>query len=197
VSGSQLRLTGVGVVTIAADQVGDSNHLAAASRTNSFTVSRGVQTIRFEHVGSQILGGAPVKLTATSSAGLPVTFSVLSGPAAVAGDALTFLDPGTVTVRAQNSGTPLWLPAQEDQSFDVSKPSGQTPVLSIQTASDNKIGLQVEAPVGVEVILETATDLSSWSVSQRATGQGAGKPVTFPVAPENGTEARFWRVRLP
>jgi hypothetical protein len=64
-------------------------------------------------------------------------------------------------------------------------------------AADGKLNLQVEAPVGAEVVLETTTDLSSWNVSQRATGQGAGKPVTFPVMPENGTVARFWRVRVP
>ncbi len=64
-------------------------------------------------------------------------------------------------------------------------------------APDGKLNLQVEAPVGAEVVLETTTDLSSWSVSQRATGQGAGKPVTFPVVPDNGTVARFWRVRVP
>jgi hypothetical protein len=64
-------------------------------------------------------------------------------------------------------------------------------------AADGKLNLQVEAPVGAEVVLETTTDLSSWNVSQRSTGQGAGKPVTFPVMPENGTVARFWRVRVP
>jgi hypothetical protein len=64
-------------------------------------------------------------------------------------------------------------------------------------STDGKLNLQVEAPVGAEVVLETTTDLSGWSVSQRATGQGAGKPVTFPVVPENGTVARFWRVRVP
>ncbi len=76
--------------------------------------------------------------------------------------------------------------------------SSEPPVVVVTPpGADGKLNLQVEAPVGSEVVLETTTDLSNWSASQRATGQGAGKPVTFPVVLDNGTVARFWRVRVP
>jgi len=121
VSGAQLRLGGVGLISVAAEHPGDDNHLPGAPVTNSFTVSRGVQTITFAPPGDQVLGGAAVVLGATSSAGLPIVFSVLSGPATIAGNQVTLLDEGTVTVRARQVGSPLWLPAQVEQSFVVRK----------------------------------------------------------------------------
>jgi len=121
VSGAELRLTGVGAIVVAADQAGTANYLAAPSRTNTFTVSRGVQSITFQPIGETVLGSGPVALVATSSAGLPVTFSVLSRPATVSGTSLTLLNEGAVTVRALNPGSPLWLAAQVDQTFQIKK----------------------------------------------------------------------------
>jgi len=121
VSGSELRLTGVGVVTVAADQAGDANHLAAPTVTRSFTVSRGTQEITFAPVGDQVLGNPAVTLSATSSSGLSVAFQVISGPATVSGNQLTLLNEGTVVVRARQVGSPLWLAAQVDQTFQIRK----------------------------------------------------------------------------
>jgi hypothetical protein len=120
-NGSELRLTGVGAVAVAADQAGDANWLAAASVTNTFTVGRGEQTIAFTPIGDQVLGNPPVTLAATSSAGLLVSYAVLSGPASASAGQLTLLNEGTVTVRALNPGSPLWLAAQTDQTFAIRK----------------------------------------------------------------------------
>jgi YD repeat-containing protein len=49
-------------------------------------------------------GVAPITLTATASSGLPVTFSVLSGPATVSGSTLTITGAGTVVVAANQAG---------------------------------------------------------------------------------------------
>ena len=63
VTGNQLSLSGVGTIAVAADQEGDTNWLAAKSVTNSFTVSRGVQTIAFNAIGDKIFGDRPVTRT--------------------------------------------------------------------------------------------------------------------------------------
>ena len=43
--------------------------------------------------------------------------------------------------------------------------------------ADRKLRLEIVAPVGVEVILETTTDLGNWTETQRVPGQGDGTPV--------------------
>ena len=47
---------------------------------------------------------APITLSATASSGLPVTFSLLSGPANLAGNVLTITGAGTVVVAANQTG---------------------------------------------------------------------------------------------
>jgi hypothetical protein len=120
-TGSELRLTGVGRVVVAADQPGNADWLAASSITNGFTVARGVQTLAFAPIPDQLFGSGTITLSATSSAGLPVTFSVVSGPATVTGAELRLTGEGMVTVRASNAGTALWLPAQQDRTFQSAK----------------------------------------------------------------------------
>jgi formylglycine-generating enzyme required for sulfatase activity len=121
VSSAGLILSAVGNVSIAADQTGNTNYLAAASVTNSFVVSRGDQVITFVPVGDQVLGSAPLTLKATSSSGLPVLFQLLDGPATLSGTVLTLLGEGTVTLRAKQLGSPLYTAAQVDQTFGIRK----------------------------------------------------------------------------
>jgi hypothetical protein len=45
------------------------------------------------------------------------------------------------------------------------------------------------------VVVETTTDLSSWSEAQRVAGQGGSTSVRVTITPQPGVEARFWRVR--
>src|SRR5207249_6587246 len=51
-------------------------------------------------VGPVTYGVAPITLSASSDAGLPVTYSVVSGPGSVAGDQLTVTGAGTIVVTA-------------------------------------------------------------------------------------------------
>ncbi len=57
--------------------------------------------------------------------------------------------------------------------------------------------MEVVAGAGEEVIVETTTNLTAWTETQRVTGQGSGTPVRVTVTPQAGVEARFWRVRRP
>jgi hypothetical protein len=69
------------------------------------------QTISFAPLGNQPVGGAPLTLSATTSSGLPVTYTLVSGPATLTGNQLTVTGPGTVTVQASQSGDGEFLPA--------------------------------------------------------------------------------------
>lgn len=74
----------------------------------------------------------------------------------------------------------------------------EAPVIELPPPGvDGKWTLEVSAPVDVEAIVETTTDLNGWTEIQRVKGQGAGKPVRVTVTPQTGEAARFWRARSP
>ncbi len=69
------------------------------------------QSINFSSIPHQLLTDLSVDLIATSSSGLPVQFSVLSGPATLDGTRLDFIENGTVTVEASTLGNTIYAPA--------------------------------------------------------------------------------------
>jgi hypothetical protein len=77
------------------------------------------QTITFPNPGTRTYGAAPVALTATASSGLAVTYTVVSGPAAVNGSLLTITGAGSVSVQADQAGNVNWLPAPPVQGTFV------------------------------------------------------------------------------
>src|SRR6185503_2103771 len=100
---------GNGVVTftdLEIDSAGTNKQLTASASglsnavSSMFTVAKANQTISFGALASKTYGDAPFAVTATSSSGLPVSFSIVSGPATIAGNVVTITGAGTVTVRA-------------------------------------------------------------------------------------------------
>jgi uncharacterized repeat protein (TIGR03803 family) len=81
------------------------------------------QTIQFPAQPLQH-AGTPLVLNATATSGLPVNYLV-SGPATILGNTLTFLGPGTVTVTAGAPGNGVYAPAAEvTQAIRVSGQPG-------------------------------------------------------------------------
>jgi hypothetical protein len=105
VSGSTLTITGAGTVVVAANQAGNANYSAATQVTQSITVNQASQTISFTQPTSPVTYGvSPITLSASSTSGLAVTFSLVSGPGTVSGSTLTITGVGTVVVAANQAG---------------------------------------------------------------------------------------------
>ncbi|MEO0056077.1 MAG: hypothetical protein RLZZ50_2024, partial [Verrucomicrobiota bacterium] len=80
------------------------------------------QFITFARPADRPLDSAPFALAATASSGLPVSFSIVSGPATLSGDTLTLTGHGTVTVRANQVGNATYDAAPPvEQSFVSTK----------------------------------------------------------------------------
>jgi hypothetical protein len=72
------------------------------------------------------------------------------------------------------------------------------PKVGIPSLSEGgPLAFDIEAGAGAAIVLETTTDLSSWTEDRRLAGQGAGKPVRVTITPDPTARARFWRVRVP
>ncbi len=127
-----LTITGTGLVTVRAKQIGDNVYDTAAPVTRSFTVNKAAQTITFPVIPEQDISNLTVTLAASSTSALPISYSIVSGPATVSGNLLTLTGLGTVTVRASQNGDTNYLPAAVvDRSFctrvaDLNTISGYT-----------------------------------------------------------------------
>ena len=79
------------------------------------------QTISFGSLAGQTYGVAPIMLSAKDTSGLPVSFSVISGPATLSGSVLTITGAGNVVVEASQAGNATYSAAAPvDESFTVS-----------------------------------------------------------------------------
>jgi cyclophilin family peptidyl-prolyl cis-trans isomerase len=104
--GHSFALTGGGSIIIKATQPGDLIYQAAPPVQVTVRIMQSLQTLTFNPPASVLLDGSPLLLTATSNANLPVTLSVVSGPATLGGDnrTLTLTGSGIVTLSATQPG---------------------------------------------------------------------------------------------
>ena len=80
------------------------------------------QTVSFGSLADKVSGDAPFSVNATASSGLPVSFSILSGPASISGNLVTITGVGTVVIRASQFGNTNYFAAPEvDQTFHVTR----------------------------------------------------------------------------
>lgn len=119
---NQLTLTNTGTVTVRATQPGDANHLPSPVVEQTFRVTKAPQSIAFEPIRDQIYGAPPLALNASASSGLPVAFSIVSGPASLLENLITLNASGTVVVRASQPGDFIYDPAPDlNQMFIIAK----------------------------------------------------------------------------
>jgi hypothetical protein len=179
VDGSTLTITGAGNVVIAANQAGNANYTAAQQVTQTITVTKASQTITFPTISTQTYGAAPLTLSATASSGLPVTFSVVSGPASVDGSTLTITEAGNVVIAANQAGNANYAAAQQVmQTITIAKAS-QTitfPTISTQTYGAAPLTLSATASSGLPVTFSVVNGPASVDGST-LTITGAGNVV--------------------
>jgi uncharacterized delta-60 repeat protein len=79
------------------------------------------QTIEFAAIPNKQINEDSIKLSANATSGLPVSFSVVSGPAAISGDMVTLTgEAGTVILKASQSGNQYYKAALDvERSFQV------------------------------------------------------------------------------
>ncbi len=165
-SNNLVTLLGEGSVTVIAWQPGNSNFNAAATVQQSFAVAGVPQTITFGPLSQQTSGDAPFPLAATVSSGLPVSFSIVSGPAQLSGNIVTLMGAGTITVSASQPGDSVYAAAPSVmQSFSVvSAVSPVTPpaVTSPQLLPDGSFQMTFYGVIGTNYTFQASTDLKNW-----------------------------------
>jgi len=157
----------------------------SSSPTNS-------QIITLAPVSSRIYDPSPFWINSTSSSGLPVELSVVSGPATITGNKVTLTGVGTVLIAANQSGNWNYLPApQVTNSFVVTQASQSinfSPVATL-TTTNAPFPLYATASSGLPVSFSSSAP-SILSISgNTATINGWGTAVITAVQEGNSTYA--------
>ncbi len=187
-------LLGGGTVTVSAWQPGNSNYNAAATAQRSFNVARIPQTITFGPLSRQTVGDAPFPLAATANSGLPVGFSIVSGPAVLSGDVLTLTGTGLVTLRASQSGNGMYAAGDVDQSFMVV--SGVNRITDWGQGADGRFHFTFAGEFGRQYVIELSSNLANWTALATNTVDSLGN-IQFTDTTVARSGARFYRVVAP
>lgn len=192
-SGNTVTLTGAaGTVILRAAQAGNASYLPA-SADRAFTVGSVGQVISFGPLNRQVLGDAPFALSATSSSGLPVSFSILFGPAVVDGNIVTVTGTGLVVVRASQPGNAAYAPAPNvDQVLIVTLRENQ--ISELRRFQDGRFGLVFVGEFNRPYRVEYSTNLADWLPMSTNLVNSLG---TLEVTDGAGTNQarRFYRVK--
>jgi hypothetical protein len=190
-----LTMLGGGLVTVSASQAGDSNYNAAPAVVQSFNVLKIPQTISFQPLSRQTVGDAPFELSAATSSGLAVGFSVVSGPAVLSGSILTVSGPGLVTVRATQPGNAMYAAAVDlERSFMVV--SGINVITGPSMGTDGKFHFSFVGEFGQLYVVQLSSDLKNWIPVATNTVDALGN-LDFADSTTTPSGARFYRVVAP
>ena len=116
---------------------GDLLNFAMVGQTSNFngTLDSTYQAISFPQIPDKLVSAPPFSIEATSTSGLDVQFSILSGPASIAGNIITLTgDTGMVYVEATQPGNAQYDPADPViNSFMVLDPNLHVPEIEIRS----------------------------------------------------------------
>ena len=185
----------------------DTTDYISANASVTLTVNQQSQAISFSsgtlsYASGVTFGTPPLVLGATSTSGMAVTFSLVSGPATLSGSSLTLTGAGTVVIAANQAGNANYLAApQITESITVNK---ALPVATIATSASailvqNSVTLtatissSLGTPTGTVTFMDGTTPLgtgtlTSGTATLASTSLAAG---THTITAAYGGDANF------
>ncbi len=123
-AGTTITLDGTeGTVTLTATQLGNANYNEATEVSVSFAITTPAlsdQIITFDAIEDQLIENGSLTLIASASSELAITYEVISGPATLNGNVVTFTGLGMVTIKALQAGNSEFAPATPvEQTFEI------------------------------------------------------------------------------
>jgi hypothetical protein len=165
ISGNVVTLTGVGTVALQATQAASGSY-AAATATGSFSVSSATPVINFNPIPDQNYSAGSIQVTAVSNSPGSITYAVVSGPATISGNTVSFTGLGTVTLQASQPAAGGFQAASTTTLFTI---VGSAPTLTFTAIPDKVYGA---APFTVSATSNSTGPITYSVVSGPATLSG-------------------------
>lgn len=121
-----LSITAVGTIIIKAMQPGDDVYSAATPKNDTIIVVKGNQLIDFPPIADRMFRSGSFTISPTSSVGLAVSKTILSGNATISGSTVSLTGAGNITVRATQAG---------NANYNAATPVDRTFCVGIDTLS--------------------------------------------------------------
>ena len=118
------------------------------------SATKAAQTITFLSPVTGVVVGQPITLGATSSAGLPITYTVVSGDATISGNIITPRSTAVLIVRASSAGDDTYAAASADTNFGAPQRAGQSlalPPIAAQAANAPPLTLSATSSAGLPI----------------------------------------------
>ncbi len=115
-----------------------SGGTSATSSADQYTFALISQSITFSPTSPVIYGVIPITLSATATSGLPVSFSLISGPATLVGSTLTVTGTGSIVIAANQGGNATYSIAPTVQATIVVNP---VPIYTVTVLTDDATGV--------------------------------------------------------
>src|SRR5206468_2642423 len=151
--------------------------------------------ITFGSLANKTYGDAPFTVSATASSGLSVSFSIVSGPATIAGDVVTITGAGTVTVRAAQSGDANWNAATNvDRAFTVAQKTVTGSITASSKVYDRTTSATIATRTLSGVVGGDNVSLSGGTATFADKNVGIGKTVSATGLSLSGTAAANYQL---
>lgn len=156
-----------------------------------------VQYINMPDIPKQLTINEPIKLEATATSGLPVSFEYISGPATLNGNTLTLTgEVGEVKIKATQDGDETWLPAPEvTKTFLVIDPMAYTPTYTIRRPFNGSTVYMPELNamvICVSTYIEHSDAIDFEEVKATIDGSDVILSTFYPEDKENGYFYAYW-----
>jgi len=190
-AGEKVTFLTTGTCTIKANQAGNEEW-SSASEEQSFTITKGKQTITFAELPGKDLGEGSMTVAATASSGLAVTFASMTTTVCTtsggAGEKVTFLTTGTCTIKAAQTGNTNWNAATPvERSFAITSAAATLTALSPASVGAGAGAVRVTvSPDGHNVYV---TNGNAATISQYSRNTETGKLTALsPASVSAGSE---------
>jgi hypothetical protein len=160
IDGTTVHITGAGTCTVTASQAGNGDYNPAPDVAQTFTIAKADQTIDFAPLADKTYGDADFVVSASSSSGLLVAFSV-DGQCVLIGGQVHITGSGSCTVTASQAGNVNYNAAPDkSRTFSIAKAdqSIDFAALSDKTYGDPDFGVSATASSGLPVSFATSGD---------------------------------------
>ena len=192
VSGGMVSFIGVGTCSLTASAGSTTDDTAATGTLQSFTVSKTTQSITFSLASPVTYGVTPIALSATSTSGLAVAFTIDASSTAlgsISGNTLTVKSAGTLVIDANQAGNADYLGAPQIQRAIVVGKAALTVTANSVSRAYGLANPTLTASILGFVNGDTLAKAVTGSPSLSTTAIATSLPGSYPITVSQGTLA--------